>query len=192
MKEGDTHKLWRNIEPHLKKAMQTVYLREVSSVQWEQQLQMEEKEAGAVRGLSAHAHVELPYYSKFLLIAAYLASYNPARTDKRFFLKHHGKIKKTNFLKKHEKTSNHLLGPKPFPLDRLLAIFYSVVDSRVAPTASVFCQISSLVTLQLLNQVGHDDQLDAPKYKCAVSLDFILAISRTVSFDMVKYLYDFL
>uniref|UniRef100_A0A8C8CGU5 Origin recognition complex subunit 5 n=1 Tax=Oncorhynchus tshawytscha TaxID=74940 RepID=A0A8C8CGU5_ONCTS len=192
VKESDTHKLWRNIEPHLKKAMQTVYLREVSSVQWEQQLQMEEKEAGVVRGLSAHAHVELPYYSKFLLIAAYLASYNPARTDKRFFLKHHGKIKKTNFLKKHEKTSNHLLGPKPFPLDRLLAIFYSVVDSRVAPTASVFCQISSLVTLQLLNQVGHDDQLDAPKYKCAVSLDFILTISRTVSFDMVKYLYDFL
>lgn len=41
-----------------------------------------------------------------------------------------------------------------------------------------FVQISSLVTLQLLTQVGHDDQLDAPKYKCAVSLDFIQAISR--------------
>ncbi|KAL7827799.1 hypothetical protein AOLI_G00309510 [Acnodon oligacanthus] len=190
-KEGNTHKLWRNIEPHLKRAMQTVYLREVSSVQWGQQ-QMDEKEATALRGLSALAHVELPYYSKFLLIAAYLASYNPARTDRRFFLKHHGKMKKTSFLKKHEKTSNHLLGPKPFPLDRLLAIFYSVVDSRVAPTASVFSQISSLVTLQLLTQVGHDDQLDIPKYKCAVSLDFILAISRTVSFDIVRYLYDFI
>ncbi|KAI5093833.1 origin recognition complex subunit 5, partial [Silurus meridionalis] len=190
-RESDTHKLWKNIEPHLKKAMQSVYLREVSSAQWEQQ-QTDEKEATALRGLSAHAHVELPYYSKFLLIAAYLASYNPARTDRRFFLKHHGKIKKTNFLKKHEKTSNHLLGPKPFALDRLLAIFYSVVDSRVAPTASVFSQISSLVTLQLLTQVGHDDQLDSPKYKCAVSLDFILAISRTVSFDIVRYLYDFL
>uniref|UniRef100_A0A3P8V6K4 Origin recognition complex subunit 5 n=1 Tax=Cynoglossus semilaevis TaxID=244447 RepID=A0A3P8V6K4_CYNSE len=192
VKETDTHKLWRNIEPHLKKAMQTVYLREVSSVQWEQMQQMEEKEAGALRGLSAHTHVELPYYSKFLLVAAYLASYNPARTDRRFFLKHHGKIKKTNFLKKNEKTSNHLLGPKPFPLDRLLAIFYSVVDSRVAPTASIFSQISSLVTLQLLTQVSHDDQLDAPKYKCAVSLDFICAISRTVNFEIVKYLYDFL
>ncbi|XP_026853085.1 origin recognition complex subunit 5 [Electrophorus electricus] len=189
--ESDTHKLWRRVEPHLKRAMQTVYLREVSSVQWEQQ-QMDEKEATALRGLSAHAHVELPYYSKFLLIAAYLASYNPARTDRRFFLKHHGKIKKTNFLKKHEKTSNHLLGPKPFPLDRLLAIFYSVVDSRVAPTASIFSQISSLVTLQLLTHIGHDDQLDTPKYKCAVSLDFIFAISRTVNFDIVRYLYDFL
>uniref|UniRef100_A0A669D2I2 Origin recognition complex, subunit 5 n=1 Tax=Oreochromis niloticus TaxID=8128 RepID=A0A669D2I2_ORENI len=191
-KETDTHKLWKHIEPHLKKAMQTVYLREVSSLQWEQMQQMEEEEAGALRGLSAHTHVELPYYSKFLLIAAYLASYNPARTDKRFFLKHHGKIRKTNFLKKNEKTSNHLLGPKPFPLDRLLAIFYSVVDSRVAPTASIFSQISSLVTLQLLAQVSHDDQLDAPKYKCAVSLDFICAIARTVNFDIVKYLYDFL
>uniref|UniRef100_A0A671W4E1 Origin recognition complex, subunit 5 n=1 Tax=Sparus aurata TaxID=8175 RepID=A0A671W4E1_SPAAU len=192
VKETDTHKLWRNIEPHLKKAMQTVYLREVSSLQWEQLQQMEERECGALRGLSAHTHVELPYYSKFLLIAAYLASYNPARTDKRFFLKHHGKIRKTNFLKKNEKTSNHLLGPKPFPLDRLLAIFYSVVDSRVAPTASIFSQISSLVTLQLLTKVSHDDQLDAPKYKCAVSMDFICAISRTVNFEIIKYLYDFL
>ncbi|XP_054609267.1 origin recognition complex subunit 5 [Dunckerocampus dactyliophorus] len=191
VKESDTHKLWRNIEPHLKKAMQTVYLREVSSLQWEK-MQVE-AEDGPVRGLSAHTHVELPYYSKFLLIAAYLASYNPARTDKRFFVKHHGKIRKAkNFLKKNEKTSNHLLGPKPFPLDRLLAIFYSVVDSRVAPTASIFSQISSLVTLQLLTQVSHDDQLDAPKYKCAVSMDFICAISRTVNFDIVKYLYDFI
>lgn len=36
------------------------------------------------------------------------------------------------------------------------------------------------MTLQLLAQVSHDDQLDAPKYKCAVSLDFICAISRSV------------
>ncbi|XP_051911556.1 origin recognition complex subunit 5 isoform X1 [Hippocampus zosterae] len=190
-KESDTHKLWRNIEPHLKKAMQTVYLREVSSLEWEK-MQQVETETGPLRGLSAHTHVELPFYSKFLLIAAYLASYNPARTDKRFFVKHHGKIKKSKFLKKNEKTSNHLLGPKPFTLDRLLAIFYSVVDSRVAPTASIFSQISSLVTLQLLTQVSHADQLDAPKYKCAVSVDFICAVSRTVNFDIIKYLYDFL
>ncbi|XP_043943222.1 origin recognition complex subunit 5 [Protopterus annectens] len=174
--ESDTRKLWKNIEPHLKTAMQTVYLREISSSQWEK-LQQEDREAGQLKGLSAYAHVELPYYSKFLLIAGYLASYNPARTDRRFFVKHHGKIKKTKFLKKHEKTNNHLLGPKPFPLDRLLAIFYSIVDSRIAPTANIFSQISSLVTLQLLTLVGHDDQLNGPKYKCAVSLDFIRAVA---------------
>ncbi|GAB1289442.1 Origin recognition complex subunit 5 [Apodemus speciosus] len=150
--------------------------------QWEK-LQKDDTDPGQLKGLSAYTHVELPYYSKFILIAAYLASYNPARTDRRFFLKHHGKIKKTNFLKKHEKTSNHLLGPKPFPLDRLLAILYSIVDSRVAPTANIFSQvtrfeITSLVTLQLLTLVGHEDQLNGPKYKCTVSLDFIRAIAR--------------
>ncbi|KAM6095343.1 origin recognition complex subunit 5 isoform 2-T3 [Chlamydotis macqueenii] len=189
--ERDTRKLWKNIEPHLKKAMQTVYLREISSSQWER-LQRDDGEPGQLKGLSAHTHVELPYYSKFLLIAAYLASYNPVRTDKRFFLKHHGKIRKTNFMKKHEKTSNHLLGPKPFPLDRLLAILYSIVDNRVAPTANIFSQITSLVTLQLLSMVGHNDQLDGPRYKCTVSLDFIRAVARTVNFDIIKYLYDFL
>nr|XP_016849482.1 PREDICTED: origin recognition complex subunit 5 isoform X3 [Anolis carolinensis] len=178
--ERDTRRLWKNIESHLKKAMQTVYLREISSSQWER-LQQDDGEPGHLKGLSAHAHVELPYYSRFLLIAAYLASYNPARTDKRFFVKHHGKIRKMNFQKKHEKTTNHLLGPKPFPLDRMLAILYSIVDSRVAPTANIFSQITSLVTLQLLTLVGHDDQLNGPRYKCNVSLDFIRAISSNTS-----------
>ncbi|XP_070558277.1 origin recognition complex subunit 5-like [Ptychodera flava] len=186
-------KLWRNIEPHLKKALQTIYLREVSSAQWEKFQQ--EASDGSVSGtlpsqLTARANVELPYYSKYLLIAAYLASYNPAKSDKRFFSKHHGKIKKSK-LKKTEKISYQLLGPRPFPLDRLMAIFYSVVDSRVAPTANIFAQISSLVTLHLLTQVGHDDQLDGAKYKCTVSLDFIRSIARTVNFDVVRYLYDF-
>ncbi|MGH0182583.1 UNVERIFIED_CONTAM: hypothetical protein FKN15_009530 [Acipenser sinensis] len=39
-------------------------------------------------------------------------------------------------------------------------------------------EISSLVVLQLLALVGHDDQLNSPKYKCAVSFDFIRAIAR--------------
>ena len=33
---SDVKKLWRNIEPHLRKAMSTVFLHEVSSSQWEQ------------------------------------------------------------------------------------------------------------------------------------------------------------
>ncbi|GAB5568463.1 origin recognition complex subunit 5 isoform X1 [Prionailurus iriomotensis] len=156
--ERDTRKLWRNIEPHLKKAMQTVYLREISSSQWEK-LQKDDTDPAQLKG-----------YFK-----------DTTKTDivpsAKSVAWHHGKIKKTNFLKKHEKTSNHLLGPKPFPLDRLLAILYSIVDSRVAPTANIFSQITSLVTLQLLTLVGHDDQLDGPKYKCTVSLDFIRAIA---------------
>lgn len=55
--------------------------------------------------------------------------------------------------------------------------------------SSVAFQISSLVTLQLLSQVSHNDQLDAPKYKCAVSLDFICAISKWVCLCMLVFVY---
>ncbi|VDI46906.1 origin recognition complex subunit 5 [Mytilus galloprovincialis] len=189
----DTRKLWKNIEPHLKKALQTVYLREVSSSQWEKMQQsIEAGQPPALQGLSSRSHVELPYYSKFLLIAAYLASYNPAKTDKRFFAKHGGKTsRQSKLLKKHERASNHMLGPKPFALDRMMAIFYAVVEGRVAPTANIFMQISSLVSLNLLGHVASDDQIDSPKYKCLVSLDFIKSVSRTVNFEVMRYLFDF-
>ena len=35
----------------------------------------------------SRSHVELPFYSKYLLIAAYIASYNPVKSDRRFFKK---------------------------------------------------------------------------------------------------------
>lgn len=53
---------------------------------------------------------------------------------------------------------------------------------------SILRQISSLVTLQLLTQVSHGDQIDAPKYKCAVSMDFICAISRCVCACLLKHI----
>lgn len=38
--------------------------------------------------------MELPFYTKFLLLASYLASHNDAKVDKRLFVKHHGKQRK--------------------------------------------------------------------------------------------------
>ncbi|XP_052281401.1 origin recognition complex subunit 5-like isoform X2 [Dreissena polymorpha] len=192
---GDTKKLWKHIEPHLKKALCTLYLREVSSSQWERyQQEIETADNVGLQGLTHRSHVELPYYSKYLLIAAYLASYNPAKSDRKFFAKNSGKVNKKvqlNQAKKKDRTSNHMLGPKPFPLDRLLAIFYSIVEGRVAPTANIFMQITSLVSLHFLGHATGEDQIEQPKYKCLVSLDFIKAVSRTVNFEVTRYLYDF-
>ena len=50
---SETKKLWKNIEPHLKKALQTLYLREVSSSQWERyQQELEDSEDVALHGNS--------------------------------------------------------------------------------------------------------------------------------------------
>lgn len=56
---------------------------------WESQLNNEESdgELKPVKLKTQGQLIELPFYSKFLLIAAYLASYNPSQTDRRFFVK---------------------------------------------------------------------------------------------------------
>ena len=82
-------------------------------------------------------------------------------------------------------------GPKNFQLDRLMAIFYSIVEENVAPSASILCQISSLVSLNLLAQITSDDQIDCPKYKCLVNFLSISEIAKQLQFDIVQYLYDF-
>jgi len=52
---------------------------------------------------------------------------------------------------------------------------------------SLTLQLTSLVTLGLLSQIGSSDPLECPKYKCLVSLDFIKSISRFVF--CVIYMY---
>jgi origin recognition complex subunit 5 len=82
---------------------------------------------------------DLPYYAKFFLIAAYLASYNPAKADRRIFLKNHGKERKKK--RPQRKQVEQLLGPKAFALDRLLAIFYAIVGEDVNLTANLLSQV---------------------------------------------------
>lgn len=86
---------------------------------------------------------ELPYYSKYLLIAAYLASYNPEKSDKRIFLKGSEKRGRKLKLQLNNKSNlkQTLLGPKDFTMDRLLAIFYAIVECNVSLTANLLLQV---------------------------------------------------
>ena len=169
--------LYRRIEKPLRESLGAIHLRELNNLAQTRRL-----------------HVELPFHAKFLLIAAYLASYNPVKSDKRFFVKHHGKQRntKTAIRAKENRISSQLTGPKPFPLDRLLAIFYSILDSNHASSANVLSQITSLVNLQFMTLLSSEEGgLDQPKYKCTVSLSFIEQLSKQVGFEVHKFLYDF-
>jgi len=196
VKPDDGKKLFYNIEKSLTKCLSTGRLREVASNQMKELNQAKEEHEKADSGPMSTAvvdtsrtSVELPFYSKFLLISAYLASYNPQKTDKRFFTKHHGKQRKTaSSIKAKEKFNSQLTGPKPFPLERMLAIFYNIIEETVNPTANIYSQITSLVRLQLISGVGHD-MIEQPKYKCNVTLEFIKNVSNTLQFDIQKYIY---
>jgi len=193
--DKDNHpRLWKSIEPRLKLALQNIYFR-ASSMSVEG-LQTDEGDASwssQAKIKKSSLVVELPFYTKFLLIAGYLASFNPQSSDKRFFVKNAGRMRKkvrNATVIKSNKTNCHLEGPHAFSLNRLMAIFYAVVDSRVPPTMNLFSQVTNLVSLQLLTRISREDEIDSPKYKCLASIDSVSAISKTVNFELLKYLYD--
>lgn len=87
--------------------------------------------------------LDLPYYAKYFLVAAFLASYNSPKDDKRLFVKNHGKKKKRLVQdQKKENTSKELLGPKTFTIDRLLAIFYAIMEEKTPLNANLMAQVN--------------------------------------------------
>ena len=72
--------------------------------------------------------IELPMLTKFLLIAAYLASHNPADTDVKIFTHHRSgrRRKRRSHQTSEPKTSTRdkLKFPKQFPTERMYAIFF--------------------------------------------------------------------
>jgi origin recognition complex subunit 5 len=122
------------------------------------------------------------------VIASYLASYNPPASDKRFFSKRkHRKSKKRIKLE----TNQRSLGPRPYPLERMMAIFHSITTQHVLPTQLVYCQITTLVDFKFIVKVGASHKLDTVKYKCLVTFEAIKELSKSVDFEIVRYLQDY-
>ncbi|KAH9849423.1 origin recognition complex subunit 5 C-terminus-domain-containing protein [Lenzites betulinus] len=107
-------------------------------------------EAGVSVGLEA-----LPRMSKFILVAAFLASTNPARSDLRMFgrgldERSRRRRRKTGTPRKPKpgttgtaiKIPQRLLGPTTFPLDRLVAILGVLLEENDADVRPVAPQYS--------------------------------------------------
>jgi origin recognition complex subunit 5 len=144
---------------------------------------------------------DLPYYTTHLLIAAYLASYNPARTDVTYFMKHTDKRKNRRRApsatagvtkSKHRKISRHLLTPSPFSLDRLLAIFRSLLVETVPQVADLYTQIATLTSMRLLVRtggVGSSDVLDSgAKWRVNFGWEYVRSLGRGVNLEVGEYL----
>lgn len=116
----DLRKLYKNMELPFKMAMNGIYCRidhdfNYTSVSrcfaeirikkqktikhcLNEEISLQEKESEFTSAISSAKNevqqLELPFYTKYLLIAAYLASHNDTKIDKRLFVKNHGKQRK--------------------------------------------------------------------------------------------------
>jgi origin recognition complex subunit 5 len=160
---------------------------------------------------------QLPYYSRLLLVAAYLASFNPPRTDQIFFMKAAAAKRRKKGgatvvskvrpgVSRHRKISRKLLGPQAFVVERMLAIFHAIKDDAdskgrpgtgnelTAGSADIEMGIATLVTLRLLAKVGSANAGDAleagTKYRVAVGWEMIRGLARSVGVEAEDYLFE--
>ncbi|KAJ2961192.1 hypothetical protein NQZ79_g3495 [Umbelopsis isabellina] len=164
-KPHETSKLFKLAQPYFAEATDKLYLREISSSEWAKRtsemaqgdiaLDTDASVVTAIR-TNSRGDFDLPYYTKFLLIASYLASYNPPRFDVRYFAKagEEKRKRKRGIIKPvHDKSGGkmrqQLLGPKAFPVERMLAIFYSIIDEQLDDGIDIPVQVTHTYTFML-------------------------------------------
>ncbi|ORY74291.1 origin recognition complex subunit 5 C-terminus-domain-containing protein [Leucosporidium creatinivorum] len=143
----------------------------------------------------------LPRLARFLLIAAHYASFNSPKSDVRCFVKvdesvaRKGKKGKTVRRKAGSpvkaKLTTDLSGAKPFPLERLIAIFEAIVSERIefqsmARSWDVGGLIASLLSLRLLHRVSSssstDKLLTGIKLRSTLGKEAVDVLARSVGF----------
>jgi len=149
---------------------------------------------------------ELPYYAKWLLLAAYLASFNPTKLDSLYFMKSTerkrrkkggGTARSGARRSSHSrKIPRHLQAPSAFTLDRLLAILHAILPHDHRSTIDTYHQIATLASLKLLVKgggIGSGDPLEAGgkwKVGAAVSWEYVQGLARSVDFGLVDYVAE--
>jgi len=193
VKKTETVKLFRHVDPYIKRMLDKLYLREISHAEWDsmkEKIQTEQEVIESVVAVSEQ-DFEFPYYTKFLLLAAYISSYNPARLDLRYFTKAgEGHKKGTKRAGKGADRQRMLEGPRNFPLARMFAIFHNILEDPIDNTVDLQTQVSTLVSQKLLVQHSKLDALGNMKYRCNANYDFILKIARSVRFSLNNFLYE--
>lgn len=88
---------------------------------------------------------------------------------------------------------NIQFGPKTFTIDRLLAIFYAILDEKVGLTCNLLSQISTLVDLNFLTFVSGENNImeGTARLQSTIGLEFAVNIGKVVGFNTQQYLTDF-
>lgn len=153
---------------------------------------------------------QLPTTSRLLLVAAYLASYTPARNDILLFSKAGTKVKKKKGggtavraskpgVSKHRKISRKLLGPQAFIMERALAIYRAVLlDSNKnklglrGSGADLGMAVATLASLRLIVKTSSvADALDGlTKWKVNVGWEVVRVLARSVGVEVEDYIVD--
>ncbi|KAJ3116074.1 Origin recognition complex subunit 5 [Phlyctochytrium bullatum] len=135
----------------------------------------------------------LPPLTCFLIVAAFLASHNPQKTDATYFEKD---TRRRKLSKRGPTTaSKRNQGAKLFPVERMWAIFRSVAkeegytDPEHISQVELSFQTRKLERFGLIQRSTPIERLNGIKYKCLVSPEYAHGISKRIRVEMGKYLH---
>jgi hypothetical protein len=165
--------------------------------------------------------LSLPRHTALLLIAAFLASHNPAQLDLKYFSTQSTRKRRVRVTAmksvKSAKTASgrsnpssgafigqRLLGPRPFTLDRLVAIYRAICDahgevrssSRSSTTGggiggNFYAQLSALVSLNLIAHMGASgDPLAHSRMRCNITHEVAQQVSESCNFELHNYMFN--
>ena len=162
----------------------------------------------------------LPGTARLLVLAAYLASHNPAKYDLVVFSTfHHGRKRRRGGLSvglprgrppKHRKIARKLLGAHAFVLERMMAIFAAVRKeweadagqgggegrgaAALVEDTDVGMAIATLASLRLLVRVGGaagGDPMDrGGKWRVNVSWEIVRGLGRSMGIEVEDWLIE--
>ncbi|CAH8528109.1 unnamed protein product [Heterobilharzia americana] len=142
---NDEWSQWKLAQPYLKRSLSSLYLRHHA----DSSLDLVSPKNAMRQDL-----LELPYMTRFLLIASFIASHNPPSSDKKLLTKNAGQLSIRKKRQEKEVCKTEFTGPRVFPLDRLMAIFYALVQNeftKVPCTSILLSQIACLTACGLLS-----------------------------------------
>ena len=176
--QDDVSTLWKRLVPALRQDFKSVNSDAVVSGSLQTDI-------SSFMVKTSSACNEMPTFSKYVLIAAFLASRNPVSFDRRLFVTERGprKRKNTGSSLKEMKASK---GPAMFPQARLQSICSKLIGKPILMDTSMYSHITTLCNSKLL--VRYDDSLEDVKYRCLARLDLIREISNSLNFPLMEYL----
>jgi origin recognition complex subunit 5 len=152
---------------------------------------------------SNRATVSMGLFAKYIVVASYLASRNKPTTDKAIFDPGYSRGKRVRKnsqaldRQSEQALEMRLRGSHPFPLERMLHIFYYVCEpprdesverwTRKMQEVDVLMQVSTLCSMGFLTCLS-PETLSQPTYKCNVSDEIAYAVAAELNLTLNNYL----
>ncbi|VDM58540.1 unnamed protein product [Angiostrongylus costaricensis] len=128
--------------------------------------------------------INLPISAKYLLVASFCASYNPPATDRRYFVKFHGKEKRSEARERRaeQAAEQRDIEAKPADLQRMKCIYLALTNlypvKDINMDIDVNPQIATLCESGLLARTTSATNLDQPKFRCMLSFENVNEIAQ--------------